>query len=316
MEYPKSDFLSSDDYWKEEQNLLGRLYALPKLNSLEGWLYFHFRSIHSKSKRNMPIDINNDRGDFLDESKMTYTLSHIETSELNEGKFEQILKKEFDSFHTDLRCFFLKFVNRNDFDMLTTFARAIYYLQEIIDVYPYNKGTVISKDLNRNHFLTLIKRRISELVTELAWRINRLNPNNYYNFNANDKEIEKFFKTIVRKGLSLKKPLRFSKNSEEILKKFKDEAILEDDLTLEDLNDIFSSEKVIFSRSFVWKQPLNSLSYFLRTLYEKNKLSHKNYYQLAQNIFINSEGKKIKNLKDNHTIPNIAQKIDLIVSYF
>ncbi len=296
-------------YVKSENRFLASLFALPKTKSLDGFLYYKF------SSQIEGYALAHDRREFLDTNNLTYELSLQEEEELNNGKFENLIKTIYNNFHAFLREFFISKNNFHDIELIKTFAKAIYFLKDHDKYYGYNEGRVISQSLNRNHFLSIIKRHTNELISELEWRINRLNPHNYTNFNSNDKECKMFFDSIITKGLILINKKKYRNNFEDIYNGLVPRFFSEETNT-EEFSKIFSGKVEIFIDTIKWNGNTNSLSYFLRQLYKKHKLSNNKYFLFAEKNIVNQEGQNYSKLKDNKSIPNDATEIDSIVDLF
>lgn len=299
----------TNDYYKKEHKLLGSLFAIPKMKSLNGFLYQHFLY---QIQGNM---INHPRKVYLDINNSTYSLSLEEGDKLNDGDFNNLIKTSFSKFHEDLREYYMDNVNKHDVEMIKTFAKAIYFLKDHDKYYGYNEGKVISENLNRNYFLSIIKSFTNELISEFEWRINRLNPHNYYNYNLDDKETKKYFALIISKGIVLLNEENFIKNINEIYKKLIPK-YLSEETTIEEFSKLFSGNNKIFVRHFIWIAQSNSLHYFLKELKDNSKLANKQIYKKAEELFVDVNDQKYDNLKDNHSIPNDAIELDKIIKLF
>jgi hypothetical protein len=229
-----------NDYQIDENSLLSSLFALPKMANVDGFLYSYFKSQIERSN-GMP----DERRERLDIVNHTYNLTNKEVQNLNNGKFEYILKNPYNNFHNLLREFFTRNHNFYDIEMIKTFSKAIYFLKDLDKYNGYNQGKIANSDLNRNHFLSAIKRFTKELISELEWRINRLDPLNYKTYNPTDEELKMYFDSILTKGLILRNWERFTENFESIYASLVPK-YFSHQTSKEDLKKMFSNRNEIF----------------------------------------------------------------------
>ncbi|WP_418499710.1 hypothetical protein [Flagellimonas sp.] len=307
-------FPPSDDFKESERHFLGHLFVIPNIEFIEGWLYGIFKKRYNQSLNY--IDQSGKHHYHENEfKKKTYELSGDEESFINEGGLENDINELFNSFHFCLRKYHLFFKNRNDLDLVKSFYRCIYYLNGHDSFSIYKEGEVIENNLNWNVLLNPIKRNTDELIKELDWRINRLNPNNYHNYNPNDKELERYFDFIVHETIKLYSKKSFDLNVGEIHKELVP-LFFHENTSVEDLHLLFSGKSEILSSPLVWVSNANSLSYFLRKLHENNKLMKSNYFQIAEKLIADEQLSLFKSLKNNRSIPNNASDLDKIVELF
>ena len=90
-----------NEYLKDELSLISRLFALPKMVSLDGFIYHYYKSQIERSK-GMP----DERRERLDTINYSYILTIDEAYKLNNDEFQHIVKNYFYNFHNLLREFF------------------------------------------------------------------------------------------------------------------------------------------------------------------------------------------------------------------
>lgn len=298
---------NNDKYKESVDSLFGDLFGLPKMKSLDGFLYLHFSN---QIEGNIMFD---ERRERLDSEKHAYRISLKEEKALIDGDFENLVKSRYNSFHDTLRAYFITYLNFHDIEMIKTLARAIYFLKDQERYYGYTQGEIISASLNRNLLLSIIKRHTKELISELEWRINRINPNDHFSYFPTDEEIKGYFEAIYIKAFNLLNKKKFNENSKEIYNKLVPR-FLDENTTVEELHKLFSGNLEIFAERIVWSGHTNELRYFLRQL--KNKLAKRQMFKLAERLFKNSEGKNFQKLNNTSEPPNSSFDIDEIIVLF
>lgn len=307
-------FPPSDDFKESENHFLGELFKIPSFKFIECWLYSSFKKRHNQSKNYIDQfgNLHYHENEF---KKKTYILSEEEESFINNGGLDNEINELFNRFHYSLRKYHLFFSNRNDLDLVKSFYRCIYYLKGNDEFTRYKEGTIIENNLNWNVLLNLFKRNTDELIRELDWRIQRLNPKNYHNYNPKDKELERYFDLIVHETIKLYSRESFDINIGEIHKSLVP-LFFQENTSVEDLHILFSGKPEILGSPLIWVSNKNSLSYFLRKLHENDKLMKINYFQVAEKLIVDREGKAFKKLKNNRSMPNNASDLDKIVTLF
>lgn len=302
-----SELYNIEGYKESEDSLFSDLFGLPKMKSLDGFLYLHFSH---QIDGNIMFD---ERRERLDSENYTYRISLEEEKNLIDGEFENLIKSRYNSFHNILRAYFMNYVNFHDIEMIKTLARAIYFLKDQERYYGYTQGEIISASLNRNLLLSIIKRHTKELISELEWRINRINPNDHFSYFPADEEIKGFFKAIYLKSFNLLNKKKFNENSKEIYLKLVPR-FLDENTTVEELHKLFSGNSEIFVERIVWTGYTNELRYFLRKL--KDKLRKREIFKIAERLFKDSEGKNFQNLNNTSKPPTSKSDIHVIIDLF
>ncbi|WP_157365035.1 hypothetical protein [Arenibacter algicola] len=308
-------FPSSNDYRITENQLLGSLFTIPSVFFFEGWLFNYFLTQSAPSIMGISDRFGNPpfyKRKIVDE---VYTLTKEEISFVNNDKLAKEIDYLFERFHLELRKSHLFFVNKNDFDLVHTYARCIYYLKGSLEVSPYKEGRIIAPSLDWNSLLMRVKRSTTELIAELDWRISRLNPNNYLVCNLTDEELKTFFDAILANTFRLYDSKSFVANFDKISQKLIPN-YFHKDTTAEDLFKLFKGGLQIFANPLIWVGATNSLSYFLRQLNAKEKLLKHTYFQTAEKLLSNNNGELFSGLKNNKSVPANAIEIDAIVDLF
>ena len=297
------------EYNKAQSKLLGRLYGLPKENSLEGFVFYMLTRDVNDTLLNVDKQIR------LDKVNQKYTASIEEADELNSGEFANWTKNAYFGFSNELKEFFINYTGHNDFNLLDIFYKAIHFLKNEDDKYAYNEGKVDSNNLNRSYCLSLIKKYKNELIAELEWLIKRINPNNYYSYYPNDEEIKGYYNTIYLKGFRLLNYSRFSENSKDIYDKLTDR-FLDEGTSVETFVKLFSGTNELFVEKPIWKGKVNELNYFLKKL--NNKLTTGSIFIIGDRLFVKEDGSPFGSdtIKNNRKSPNSYKYIDEIIALF
>ena len=79
-----------------------------------------------------------------------------------------------------------------------------------------------------------------------------------------------------------------------------------------------ASKVSVFTTAFPLKWMSNRihLNYFLKQLYEQDKIYDGEYFKLAEYLIIDKEGKPFKGLKNNRGTPKEALLLDKIISLY
>ncbi|WP_421808690.1 hypothetical protein [Flagellimonas sp.] len=300
----------------DERNLLSSLFAIPLLDNLEGWLYNYFYKLQTPIIPGSKDFIGNPpfyKREFLDDK---YLLSKEEVVFFNNGEILKELDKLYGNFHSKLRNIHLEYGNNCAFELLKTYAHCVYWLKDYSHISPFMKGKIENVNLDWSPILSFVKKHTDELISELDWRMNRLNPNNYRNYNPSDQELKMYFKAITVKGFKLIDEQKFKSNFEQIYNLLVPTFFYRD-TTVEELDKLFRGNSQLFPSPVVWVGNTNTLSYFLRKLHDKHKLSKNTFFKTAEKLIAGKDGKLFENLKNSRSHPkNDAEKIDSIIDLF
>lgn len=303
-------------FQEDRSELNACLFMVPGLKDVEGWVYNYFYDMVEPIIAGKEDVFGNPpfyKRQFVDD---TYHLSGPEITFFNSREILGELGKKYADFHLKTREIYLKYSQSHAFELIQVYAQCIYWLKGNLDASPYQLGKIKNSNLDWNPMLSFVKKNTEEIISELDWRMNRLNPNNYHNYSPSDDELREYFAAIISKTFNLRDENLFKANFKKIYDLLVPE-FFDEKTTVEDLNRMFSGKLQIFAGPIVWRGNVNTLSYFLRQLHTEGKLTKNTFFKIAEKTIADEDGKLFENLKNNKSHPkNDADKIESIVALF
>ncbi|MCW5514727.1 hypothetical protein [Muriicola sp. Z0-33] len=299
------------EYKKDEEILLKQIGQLPVMKFFEGWLNYTFKKIDNEGT----IKFKEDEGSGFIENKLI--LSEDRRQFISKNYLWNGIEAEFDDIKHFLPLFHMRYKSQHSFGMAKTYSKCFLFLRGVLDTKNLNKLSIETSGLKLDLLKSNSTRKLDELNQHILNLLDDLN-SSYKDYEVDllaEHEESKKSQPKYLQTYNLINKEKFNKNFEEIYSKLVP-IYFNESTTREDVKLIFSGGIKSIIDSIRWMQNPNQLHYFIKHLNDRDKISNGRFYKIAEQLFVDRNGNRFKNLKNNNSKPEQSYKIHFLVDLF